>query len=50
MRPGATRSLLGEKRGGDKSFYNNAVRGGDWLVLERAWDEAYEVGRAKNTP
>jgi hypothetical protein len=49
MRPGQARSLLGEKVGGDKSFYNNAVRGGDWLVSRRAWREAYEVGGAKDT-
>lgn len=49
MRPGQARSLLGEKVGGDKSFYNNAVRGDDWLVFRRAWRKAYEVGGAKNT-
>lgn len=40
MRPGQARSLLGEKVGGDKSFYNNAGRGGDWLVFRRAWRKA----------
>lgn len=49
MRPGAALSLLGEKGGGDKSFYNNAVRDGDWLVFPRAWRKDNEMGGAKIT-
>lgn len=49
MRPGAALSLLGEKGGGDKSFYNNAVRDGDWLVFPRAWRKFNEMGGAKIT-